>query len=49
VTTPEFLFWWWVGVTILYFLGSDFFHVARQVAYLQLWRAYEGAENFSRG
>jgi hypothetical protein len=41
VTTPEFLTWWWVGVTVLYFLGSDFFHVARQVAYLQLWRAYE--------
>jgi hypothetical protein len=41
VTTPEFLFWWWVGVTVLYLLGSDFFHVARQVAYLQLWRAYE--------
>jgi len=41
VTTPEFLFWWWTGVTILYLLGSDFFHVARQVAYLQLWRAYE--------
>jgi hypothetical protein len=41
VTTPEFLLWWWVGVTVLYFLGSDFFHVARQVAYLQLWRAYE--------
>jgi hypothetical protein len=36
VTTPEFLLSWWVGVTILYFLGSDFFHVARQVAYLQL-------------
>jgi hypothetical protein len=48
VTTPEFLMWWWVGVTILYFLGSDFFHVARQVAYLQLWRAYEG-ENLLRG
>ena len=41
VTTPEFLMWWWVGVTVLYFVGSDFFHVARQVAYLQLWRAYE--------
>jgi hypothetical protein len=49
VTTPEFLLWWWVGVTVLYFLGSDFFHVARQVAYLQLWRAYEDTENFSRG
>jgi hypothetical protein len=41
VTTPEFLMWWWLGVMVLYFLGSDFFHVARQVAYLQLWRAYE--------
>jgi hypothetical protein len=41
VTTPEFLLWWWLGVTIVYFLASDFFHVARQVAYLQLWRAYE--------
>jgi hypothetical protein len=48
VTTPEFLMWWWVGVTVLYFLGSDFFHVARQVAYLQLWRAYE-SENLLRG
>jgi hypothetical protein len=47
VTTPEFLLSWWVGVTVLYFLGSDFFHVARQVAYLQLWRAYE--ENLVRG
>jgi hypothetical protein len=50
VTTPEFLLWWWVGVTVVYFLGSDFFHVARQVAYLQLWRAYEGGgEDFPRG
>ncbi|HEY1994041.1 MAG TPA: hypothetical protein VGG81_06530 [Edaphobacter sp.] len=48
VTTPEFLLWWWVGVTVLYFLGSDFFHVARQVAYLRLWRAYEGEENLVR-
>jgi hypothetical protein len=49
VTTPEFLLCWWVGVTVLYFLGSDFFHVARQVAYLKLWRAYEGRENLVRG
>lgn len=49
VTTPEFLMWWWAGVTLLYFLGSDFFHVARQVAYLQLWRAYESEENLLRG
>jgi len=49
VTTPEFLTWWWLGVTVLYFVGSDFFHVARQVAYLQLWRAYEGQEDLLRG
>ena len=49
VTTPEFLMWWWVGVTVLYFVWSDFFHVARQVAYLQLWRAYERDEDLVRG
>jgi hypothetical protein len=49
VTTPDFLTWWWVGVTVCYLLASDFFHVARQVAYLQLWRAFEGKENFLRG
>jgi hypothetical protein len=49
VTTPEFLFWWWAGVTVLYFLGSDFFHVARQVAYLQLWRTYENEGDLLRG
>jgi len=48
VTTPEFLFWWWLFVTAIYFVASDFFHVARQVAYLQLWRAYEGDEHLLR-
>jgi hypothetical protein len=47
-TTPEFLMWWWAGVTVLYLLASDFFHVARQVAYLQLWRAYETPANVGR-
>lgn len=41
VTTPEFLAWWWAGVTLLYLLGSDFFHVGRLVAYLNLWRTFE--------
>jgi hypothetical protein len=48
VATPEFLFCWWVLMTVLYFVASDFFHVARQVAYLQLWRAYEGDEHLLR-
>jgi hypothetical protein len=43
VATPQFMFWWWLGVTVLYFVASDFFHVARLVAYLELWRAYEGS------
>jgi hypothetical protein len=45
VTTPEFLAWWWAGVTVLYLVGSDFFHVARLVGYLELWRAFEGSEH----
>ncbi|HMH15888.1 MAG TPA: hypothetical protein VK578_22505 [Edaphobacter sp.] len=49
VTTPEFLMWWWLGVTVLYLVASDFFHVARLVAYLELWRAYEENENLSAG
>jgi hypothetical protein len=44
VATPQFLFWWWIAVTVIYFVASDFFHVARLVAYLELWRAYETNE-----
>ena len=40
VETTAFLVWWTLGVAVLYLLGSDFFHVARMVAYLELWRAY---------
>jgi hypothetical protein len=41
VTTPGFLAWWWAGVTVLYLLWSDFFHVARLMGYLNLWRRFE--------
>ena len=44
VTTQGFLVWWWAGVTLLYLLWSDFFHVARLLGYLQLWHAVEGVE-----
>ena len=44
VTTPAFLAWWWAGVTLIYLLWSDFFHVARLLGYLALWRAYQGSE-----
>ena len=41
VATTEFLAWWWAGVTLLYLLWSDFFHVARLIGYLNLWRTFE--------
>lgn len=41
VTTPEFLAWWSAGVAVLYLLASDFFHVARLLGYLELWRTYQ--------
>jgi hypothetical protein len=40
VTSAEFLAWWWAGVTFLYIVWSDFFHVVRLFAYLDLWRAF---------
>ena len=40
VTTPTFLLNWTLMVAVLYLLASDFFHVARMVAYLELWRMY---------
>lgn len=43
LATAAFLNVWWVLVAIAYFIASDFFHVARAVAYLKLWRAYDGA------
>ena len=47
VTTNEFLAWWWAGVTVVYLVASDFFHVARLVGYLTLWRKWEPAKILS--
>ena len=33
------LYAWWVVVTLLYLVASDFFQVARLVAFIELWRA----------
>ena len=41
VGTPLYL--WWVGVTLVYFAASDFFQVARLVAFIHFWRIYNGA------
>jgi hypothetical protein len=45
ITTPEFLATWWAGVGVLYLIASDFFHVARLLGYLRLWKAYEGRDS----
>lgn len=34
------LYAWWAVVSVLYLLASDFFQVARLVAFVHLWRAY---------
>ncbi len=40
--TPLYL--WWAGVTLVYLAASDFFQVARLVAFIRFWRVYdEGA------
>lgn len=44
VTTPGFLACWWAGVSVLYLLWSDFFHVARLLGYLNLYRTYAPAD-----
>jgi hypothetical protein len=45
-TTQGFLAVWWAVVTVLFFVASDYFHVARLVAYLEFWRAYMPNEDF---
>jgi hypothetical protein len=42
IATPDFLLHWFVVVGILYCVASDFFHVVRMMAYLELWKAYRG-------
>jgi hypothetical protein len=39
VATPDFMLRWYVVVTLLYLIASDFFHVVRLVSYLELWKA----------
>ena len=41
VATPGFMVHWYVAVGVWYLVASDFFHVVRLVAYVELWRAYE--------
>jgi hypothetical protein len=39
------LYLWWVGVSVLYVIASDFFQVARLVAFVKLWRVYVPRES----
>jgi len=41
VGTPLYL--WWAGVTLVYFAASDFFQLARLVAFIRFWRIYNQA------
>jgi hypothetical protein len=36
------LYAWWAVVTLLYLIASDFFQVARVVAFVELWGLYSG-------
>ena len=36
------LYGWWVFVTVMFFVASDFFQLARVVGFIQLWRSLNG-------
>jgi hypothetical protein len=38
------LYAWWAAVTVLYLIASDFFQVARVVAFVELWSFYNSAD-----
>lgn len=39
------LYIWWAAGTILYFIASDFFQVARLAAFIDLWKSYPSSTN----
>jgi hypothetical protein len=41
VATPDFMQWWYLAVTVIYLIASDFFHVVHLVAYLELGEAFK--------
>jgi len=41
IVTPEFMICWYLGVTVVYFAASDFFHVVGLAAYLEMWQIYK--------
>lgn len=43
------LYAWWAVVTLLYMIASDFFQVARVVAFVQLWKIYTPENHSAAG
>jgi hypothetical protein len=41
------LYTWWAIVTLMYLAASDFFQVARLVAFIQFWRLWRGSQKSS--
>jgi hypothetical protein len=44
VATPDFMQWWYLVVTVIYLIASDFFHVVHLVAYVELGKAFDHAD-----
>jgi hypothetical protein len=44
IATPDFMAHWYIAVGVWYLVASDFFHVVRLAAYVQLWQTYEGSD-----
>ncbi|HEV2274781.1 MAG TPA: hypothetical protein VGR96_11485 [Acidobacteriaceae bacterium] len=40
--TGTSLYLWWVGVSVVYLVASDFFKIARLAAFTEFWRVYRG-------
>lgn len=49
VVHGEALYAWWAVVSVLYLIASDFFQVARVVAFVELWGIYNPADPDSPG
>lgn len=41
VASPYFMQWWYAGVTVVYLIASDFFHVVQLMYYLGMWKVYD--------
>lgn len=42
VVSGTALYVWWIAVSVLYLIASDYFQVARLAAFVEFWRTYRG-------